>query len=189
MTHAWTTEEKAWIIQKCDHCSQLILTVFQSRDSVIVEPGRGNILELESSPEEVLPYFTPIPDASIPKEVADDYTEAVLCFSAGALNASVVMSRRAIETTAILLGANSKDRLKDQIKYLASKGLEKSLVDLATEIRLLGNTGAHPDLYNLLRNVQRDECKTVLDFLEAFLESLYIRPAKIKEMKSRRKSK
>jgi len=153
----------------------------------MVIPGSGSLPTLNNQPEDVFPYYRPIPDASIPSEVAKDFVEAALCFSAGAFNASVVMNRRAIETTAILFGANPKDNLVDKIKYLASKGLEQSLVNLATEIRLLGNVpGAHPDGHNLLREVKRNECRDVLDFLEAFLESLYVRPAKIQKMKSTR---
>jgi len=186
MTHSWNGE-KVWVIQKCDNCKRLVLTIFQYTGGVRVTPGVGNIPDLESTPEDAFPYFRPIPDPSIPNEVAEDYSEAVLCFSAGAFDASVVMSRRAIETTAILMKANPNDKLVDKVKFLASQGLEKSLVDLATEIRLLGNVpGAHPDKHNLLRKVKRDECKAVLDFLEAFLESLYIRPAKIQKLKSRR---
>jgi len=187
ITHSWNGEKKVWIIQKCDNCKRLVLTIFQYAGSVSVYPGRGNIPTLNPQPEDVFPYFRPIPDTSIPSEVAEDYSEAVLCFSAGAFNASVVMCRRAIETTAILLGANPEDKLVDKIKHLASKGLEQSLVNLATEIRLLGNVpAAHPDEQNILRKVKREECKDVLDFLEAFLESLYIRPAKIQKLKSKR---
>lgn len=187
MTYSWNGEKRVWVIQKCDSCKGLVLTIFQWTGSVIVEPGRGNIPDLNHAPKEVLPYYRPIPDDSIPNEVAEDYSEAVLCFSAGAFDASAVMSRRAIETTAILMGANPKDKLVDQIRFLANLGLEKSLVDLATEIRLLGNVpAAHPDKHNLLRKVSPDECKAVLDFLEAFLESIYIRPAKIQKLKSKR---
>jgi hypothetical protein len=187
MAHSWSIEDNAWVIQKCDNCNKLILTIFQLSGTISVTPGVGNIADLKSAPEEVFPYLRPIPDPSVPPRVAEDYLEAALCFSAGAFNASVVMSRRAIETTAILLGANPKDRLMDKIKYLASKGLEQSLVDLATEIRLLGNVpGAHPDKNDLFRKVKENECKTVLDFLEAFLESLFIRPAKVKKLRSTR---
>ena len=187
MIHCWQDETKAWVVQKCDSCSEMTLTIFQPSGTVSTHPEGGYTLDLKSTPEEVYPYFIPIPHDSIPEEIAEDYKEAVICFSAGAFNASVVMSRRAIETTAILLGANPTDRLKDKIKYLASKGLEQSLVDLATEIRLLGNVpAAHADKNDLLRKVTPAECKDVLDFLEAFLESLYIRPSKIKKMKSKR---
>jgi len=187
MTHSWSGEEKAWVIQKCDNCKRLVLTIFQYTGSISVHPGAGNMPDLNHAPEDVFPYFRPVSDASIPNEIAEDYSEAVLCYSAKAFNASVVMSRRAIETTAIILGANPNDSLVDKIKHLASKGLEQSLVDLATEIRLLGNIpGAHPDKHNLLRKVKRDECKDVLDFLEAFLESLFVRPAKIQKLKSKR---
>ena len=187
MTHSWDVEN-CWSIQKCDTCQRLVLTIFKYTGTVSCFPDGRKIPDLHREPFDVFPYFSPIPNASIPKEVAEDYAQAVLCFSAGAFNASAVMSRRAIETAAILLGANPGDWLKDKIKYLRSHGLEQSLVDLATEIRLLGNVpAAHPDEHNLLRKVQPDECKIVLDFLEAFLESLYIRPAKIKKLKTLKK--
>ena len=189
-THSWSREDRVWVLQKCDNCRRLVLTIFKWTGSIIAEPGRGNIPTLNGLPEDVFPYFRLVPDLSIPQEIAEDYSEALLCFSADAFDASVVMSRRAIETAAILLGAKPEDTLRDKIKHLASKGLEQSLVDFATEIRLLGNVpGAHPDKHDLLRKVQPDECKDVLDFLEAFLESLYIRPAKIQKLKSKREKK
>jgi len=192
MTYSWRIgvsyeKAKAWVIQRCDNCSEFILTVFEATGIVISSPGEGNVLELHSLPKDVFPYFRPIPEASIPKKVAEDYSEAVLCFSSGAFNASATMSRRAIETAAIMLGAKPDDRLIDMIKFLAKNGLEKSLIELATEIRLLGNVpGAHPDKYDSLRRVTPDECESLLNFLEAFLEAIYIRPAKIKELRKKK---
>jgi len=182
--------ETAWIVQECDNCKQLVLTIFQVT-GVIGEPVAGGAYSpsLFSEPEDVFPYFRPIPDPSIPEEVAEDYSEAVLCYSAGAFDASVVISRRAIETAAILLEANPNDKLWKKIEYLGdNEVLEKSLCDLATEIRLLGNVpAAHPDKHDLLRKVDSKECKDVLDFLEAFLESVYIRPAKIEKLRMSKK--
>lgn len=190
LTHVYTPDEKAWIIQECDNCKELILTIFRSTNTVSSSHNGKYVLVLESSPVDIFPLFRPIPDDSIPSSVADDYSQAILCFSAGAFDASVVMSRRAIETTAILLGANPTDRLVDKIRFLETKGLEKSLVELASEIRLFGNVpAAHPDKHDLLRKVKPEESKIILDFLEAFLESLYIRPAKIQKFKSKRTSK
>jgi hypothetical protein len=192
MTYSWKShvpyeKAEAWVIQRCDNCSEFVLTIFQPTGLVSSSFGGGTTLELHSFPKEVFPYFHPIPDASIPREVAEDYSEAVLCFSSGAFDASAAMSRRAIETAAIKLGANSDDRLIDMIKSLSKKGLEKSLIDLATEIRLLGNVpAAHPDKYDSLRRVTLDECKSLVDFLEAFLNAIYIRPAEIERLRKKK---
>jgi hypothetical protein len=192
MTYSWRThvpyeKAEAWVIQKCDNCSELILTVFQPTGSIISGLEVGAVLELHSLPKEVFPYFRPIPDASIPREVAEDYSEAILCFSSGAFDASAAMGRRAIETAAIKLGAKRDDRLIDMIKFLSKNGLEKSLIELATEIRLLGNVpAAHPDKYDSLRRVTRDECKSLVDFLEAFLNAIYIRPAEIERLRKKK---
>ena len=74
---------------------------------------------------------------SVPTEIADDYIEAVRCFSVEAYNASAVMCRRAIETAAIKLGANPEYKLWKKIEFLKEKGLHESLIHLATEIRHL----------------------------------------------------
>lgn len=177
------TEEQAWVIQACDHCVNLVLTIYD------IKWQRGpssTWADYSGDPINIFPYYEPTPDPSIPEEIADDYSEAVLNLSAGAYNSSVVMCRRALETAAILNGANPNDRLVDQITYLSSKGLEQSLIDLSTEIRLLGNTGAHVDKHDLLRNVTRDEARDIIDFLEQFLEALYVRPARIAALRKKR---
>nr|MDO8099663.1 DUF4145 domain-containing protein [Candidatus Njordarchaeota archaeon] len=178
--------ERAWIIQKCDNCSELVFTKYR------VESFVGRIpfpFKLDKDPETVYPYAHPVTDPSIPEEVAHDYIEAFTCYSAEAFNASVVMSRRAIQTAAIMKGATRDKKLWEQIEELADKGLEKSLIDLATEIRLLGNVPAsHPSEEDLTRSVQSEECKQILDFLEAFIDSVFIRPAKIERMKEARET-
>jgi hypothetical protein len=174
--------EYAWVIQKCDNCSQLVLTKYVWQGWLDSKPWLANV------PESVFPYANPVANPSIPVEVAQDYVEAFTCYSAGAFNASVAMSRRAIQAAAILKGATPGKQLWEQIKQLEDKGLEKSLIDLATEIRLLGNVPAsHPNEHDLTQRVQREECKAMLDFLEAFIESIFIRPAKIAKIREARK--
>ena len=75
------------------------------------------------------------------------------------------------------------------IKHLETKGIEKTLIEMSTEIRLLGNTGAHVDKYDLLRNVTKEEAKDIMDFTEQFLEAIYVRPAKIQNLRNRRLNK
>jgi hypothetical protein len=181
------SRKTAWIIQTCDNCSENILTLFPiSWGRIALDHAWSYLAQI---PTEVYPYYSPSPDSSLPREIADDYIEVVKCYSVGSYNASVTMSRRAIETAAILKGANAKDDLRDKIKWMSSVGVEQSLIDLSTEIRLLGNTGAHVDKFDLLRNVTKEDCEVTIKFLEQFLEAVYIRPARISELRKKRSKK
>jgi hypothetical protein len=176
----------AWVTQECDNCRKLVLTKYRVLRIDATEPARAI---LAKDPETTYPYAHTVTDPSIPEEVAHDYIEAFTCYSAEAFNASVVMSRRAIQTAAIMKGATRDKKLWEQIKELEAKGLEKSLIDLATEIRLFGNVPAsHPNEDDLARRVQREECKEILDFLESFMESIFVRPARIERMREARKA-
>lgn len=125
-------------------------------------------------------------DESIPEEVRDDFKEACMCYANGCYNASAVMCRRAIETVTIIEDADART-LHAGIEELADKGLDTSLIELAHEIRLLGNVpAAHRDRVNLIRNVTPEECEYLLDFLEAFLDSMYVRPNQIERLREGR---
>lgn len=153
----------------------------------IVNIGLQKVAQIKEYVKTVEKLILPEVHDSVPVEIANDYIEAVRCFSVEAYNATAVMCRRAVETAAILLGADLDLNLYQKIIYLKDRGLHNSLVQLATQIRLLGNVpAAHRDRQQFLRNVSREECQTLLDFLEEFLQSLYIRPAKIRELQKRR---
>jgi len=126
-------------------------------------------------------------DDSIPKEVRDDFREACICYANDCYNASAVMCRRAIETITILQNSYTGN-LQEGIKKLAEKGLERSIIELAHEIRLLGNVpAAHRDKIKLIRGVTQEECEYLLDFLGAMLNSMYVRPDQIKHLQDKRK--
>jgi len=115
-------------IYQCDNCSGLILFIEKGREIIDQYPKR-----------------VPKIDTSVPSEVARDYVEAIKCFDVGANKGSVVMCRRALQSSVIERGAK-KDRLVDQIDELHDKQIiTKDIKDWAHEIRLTGNIGAHPD--------------------------------------------
>ena len=67
--------------------------------------------------------------------------------------------------------------------------LSNLLNSIISRARARGNTGAHHDKHNLLRNVTRDEASELLIFLETFLDALYVRPARIAALRQKRSMK
>ena len=160
-----------YYIRTCDKCGNQVFFIFE-----------GNKLK------DYYPKRTPQTDESIPNEIADDYKEAVKCFDAGAFKASVVMSRRAIQSSALERGIK-KGRLRDQIDELHAKDLiPDSVKEWAHEIRLTGNIGAHPD-EDLLQDVTKEDAQELIRFVEAYLNYVYVMPARVKAQRIRREEK
>ena len=116
--------------------------------------------------------------------VAEDFSEALRCHWIKSYRASVVMCRRAIQSSAIALKAKG-DRLIDQIDDLFKSGkITESLKDFAHEVRLTGNDGAHPDKDGLNDVTERDSID-IIEFTQEYLHHLYVMPAKLKIRKAR----
>jgi hypothetical protein len=117
------------------------------------------------------------------KDVAQDYAEALRCHWIKSYRASVVMCRRAIQSSAIALKA-SGGRLIDQIDDLFKTGkVTESLKEFAHEIRLTGNDGAHPDKDGLNAVTEKDSAD-IIEFTKEFLNYIYVMPAKLKARKT-----
>ena len=117
-------------------------------------------------------------DLSVPKVIAEDFAEALRCEWIKAYKACVVMCRRAIQSSAIALGA-AGDKLINQIDSLFSQGtITKSLKDFAHEIRLTGNDGAHPDKDGL-GDVTEGDASAIIEFTREYLHHVYVMPAKL----------
>lgn len=136
---------------------------------------------------DMYPKRIPQIDKSIPLTVASDFIEAAKCFDNECFKASASMCRRALQSSVFQKGANGRD-LIDQIDDLYSKGIITSdLKDWAHEIRITGNTGAHPDKDGL-KDVGQDEAREILDFMESYLNYVYTMPSKVAEKKAKRYS-
>lgn len=156
-------------IYQCDQCDESFLLIIENNKIVDQYPKR-----------------TPKLDASIPTNVADDYIEAIKCFDVSAYKASVVMCRRALQTSVIGKSA-SKGYLNDQIDELCRKGIITAEIgQWSHEIRLTGNIGAHPDG---LENVTRQEAEELIKFMEEYLNYVYIMPAKVAAKRARDRAK
>ena len=78
-------------------------------------------------------------------QVKDDFLEAIGCYDHDFYNASMVISRRAIQQEMIdkkLVNESNKDNLYKQIE---SSGISKNLRESLKKIKNFGNYGAHPD--------------------------------------------
>ena len=157
-------------IYVCDHCCKQFLLIVDNKGKAIDQ----------------YPKRTPKLDPTIPTDVADDYVEAIKCFDISAYKASVVMCRRALQTSVIGKGA-TKGRLVDQIDELCTKGLiTEDIKNWAHEIRLTANIGAHPDG---LENIAPQDAEDLIKFTEEYLNYVYIMPAKVAAKRARDKTK
>ena len=139
--------------------------------------------------EVIYPVDEPSISEYIPDGISDDFIEALKCYNFSAYKACVVMTRRTIQKACLNLGADKNKKLWEQIKELNDDDkLHRDLSDMATEIRHLGNDGAHP-LSDNIDEVDVDDAKEILDFTQELLDDLYVRPQKIKVMKEKREQK
>jgi hypothetical protein len=75
--------------------------------------------------------------------------------------------------------------LKDEVDDLSDRGLLPPVMkEWATEVRLLGNEAAHPELNQIDANPQ--DIRDALSFLDQLLHYLYDLPAEIREYRERR---
>lgn len=119
----------------------------------------------------------------VPEAIARDARSAHRCLSIEEWRASAAMARRAIQASAFEMGAPDK-KLADQLEWLAEHDhISKKLSSLATEIRLGGNVGAHPDKDGL-EDVDESRARALLDFLDNFLAYAYQIPAHLDRVRS-----
>lgn len=119
---------------------------------------------------------------------SDRRPEARGCQSVRAYRATVVMCRRALQSSCQDLNAEGA-KLRNQIDDLAGKGvITRALKDLAHQIRKIGNTGAHPD-EDGLEDVNEADAEDIVEFTEQYFRHVYVLPAQMEELKKRRQPK
>jgi hypothetical protein len=176
ITPAYTEQNQSWVTicnaVQCEACKKFALVVG------IRNQSHGNV-------GFTLRAFYPLgrpndeADPAVPKEIAEDYREALRCKWIEAYKATVTMCRRSIQTSCLAQGADKKKKLVGQIDELAAKGLiTEPLRQFAHEVRLEGNDGAHPDPDGLENVVQKD-ADDIIEFTREYLHHVYVMPAKL----------
>ena len=117
---------------------------------------------------------------SIPPDVADSYKQGIRCRNANAPIGAVTCFRRSIQDVCKNKNTTKKD-LKDQINEV----LPDNVKEIAHEIRLWGNLGAHPD--EIIKDVTNDDADELKDLLDSIFDAVYITPFKIEERRNKRK--
>ena len=147
---------------------------------------KGPIVGQLGSGGEPTDYFPRAPVAArefddVPDSIARDAAEAHLCREVGAHRAAVVMARRAIQSSAFGHGAPDR-RPVDQINWLRDQQLiTPQMAELAHHIRSLGGDGAHPPK-NVLDEVDDEDSRRSLEFLDHFLTYVYKIPASLQRL-------
>lgn len=107
-------------------------------------------------------------------EVKEDFMEAMDCYNHGFYNASMIMSRRAIQQE--IDSKNAKgEKLYEQIE---SMEISKSLKTLLHKVKNFGNYGAHPDFSLFDKDGQKIDdkkgfAKLSLEFLDKYFSDQY----------------
>lgn len=145
-----------------------------------------NVVLLKNDGESIYPSPLPSPtDSRIMDLVKLDLEEAKLCYSVSAYNATAVLARRAIQSICIDKGANENNKLFQQIDQLYElRVITNDLKVWATEVRYVGNEGAHPG-----EIVQKEDAKAILDLTEQLALVIYVMPAMANELKEKRENK
>ena len=157
-------------IAQCESCKAYIL-VIGSKDNHSAAAVLSAVYPLGKPRDDV--------DANVPKDIADDFAEALRSHWGKNYKACVVMCRRALQSSANDLKAKDGP-LVGQIEDLFKKGkITEPLKDFAHAIRLTGNEGAHPDKDGL-KDVKEKDADDIVAFTREFLDHVYVMPAMLK---------
>ena len=172
-------------VLSCTGCNESVY--FKLPDNYGIPDEHKDLIPINiESIADYYPRLVPNIDPAIPKEIADDYGEAIKCDGVSASKATVTQCRRAMQNACILRGANPKNDLLDQIDELESKRIiNPTLKEIAHTIRMIGNWGAHPQK-DPLKEVTPEDSSEVLKFTSELLDEIFVRPARIKSLKTRK---
>ena len=114
----------------------------------------------------------------LPDEVAEDFKEALTCYSNSCWNAFGAMTRRTLQSAATHLGSEGSTKIQQQLETLRQMEIvKKEAFEQLKAIMLAGHDGAHPHLPKL----SAARAAVVLELTKDALYQLFVRKAKIEE--------
>lgn len=129
-------------------------------------------------------------DASVPLALREAFIEGIRAHGAKAPHAAAVMFRRAVE--GIVRDKGNAEAIKQldngdlpgALLHMNKAGiLDKTLYEWALEIRALGNTGGHFDLFE---NVSIEQSQQLVNAVRALLRYVYEEPARMQRVRESR---
>jgi len=119
----------------------------------------------------------------IPAKIKADYVEGIKALGSGCIKSACVMFRRAVQNAVIELGASKRKKLEDQIDQLERKRIiTPELKDLAHEMRVVGNLGAHP-LKDEFDQLKREDAIEMESFLKEFINYCFVLRKRLQDRK------
>ena len=163
----------AWVgfVFRCNACNQPVFR--KTQVLVLGDPVsvHEDMIEIERSAESFELQH-------LPTEVADDFKEALTCYSNSCWNAFAAMTRRTLQSTATHLGTEGSTKIQQQLEDLRQMGVvEEEGFKQLKAIMLAGHDGAHPHLPKL----SAERAAVLLDLAKDALYQLFVRKAKIEE--------
>jgi hypothetical protein len=162
------------IVYRCDACNEPVF--LRLKVTNLQQPS--NPILLSDSYEEVEKAKESFELKYLPGYVANDFAEALQCFSVSCLNAFAAMCRRTIQSASVQLGAEGTTKVQNQLADLKAMGvIDEETFSQLREIMLTGHDGAHPHLPKL----SPERAQVLLELMKDVLYQLFVRQAKIKE--------
>ncbi|MXG27148.1 DUF4145 domain-containing protein [Streptomyces sp. YIM 132580] len=119
----------------------------------------------------------------VPPEIAETASEAHACLSIGAARGAVALARSVVEATAKAQGITAHG-IVAKIEALRDGGVISTLTaETSHQIRRDGNSIAHGDIGN--EPVSVDDAQAIIEFMDALLDEVFQRPAKLQKLKER----
>lgn len=164
--------QKVGVVYRCDACNSPVFMKFDvvgSSSGLIDISERGQLIERA---QETFEY------KYLPAEVANDFREALACYSIGAYNAFAAMCRRTIQSASTALGAAGGDKVLSQLKDLKDVAqIDHDTFEALKQIVITGHDGAHPHLPALTG----DRADILLELMKDVLQQIFVRKGKIQE--------
>jgi len=172
--------EKVGIVYRCDSCNHpIFLEFWVNRYDTL--PGKIMLSEKFKEIEKPTETF----DFSYLEErIANDFREALTCYTNLCLNAFAAMCRRTVQSVCNDLGADGKDRVLNQLKDLKDMAkIDDETFTVLKQIIIDGHDGAHPHLPSL----NKDRASILLELIKDVLYQLYVRKGKLQKVIQLRK--
>ena len=177
-------EERVGVLH-CRNCRQRVLVVEKAKYGKQLFSGATNMPEIRPVEWRGVHWWPPVRSSihkAVPEAIGLALQEAETTLAANCYRASSIMARHALEAVVAHQGGSGKS-LADGLKSLVSANkLQANLADWATEVRLVGNAGAH----NPLAPVPREDAQDLVSFMHALVEYLYVLPHDLDERRKRK---
>ena len=164
---------------QCDACQQPVFLRFKAAYDLGNQRFLlvGDFEEVERPKESY--EFNYLPD-----RVAEDFREALECYSNSCFNAFAAMCRRTIQSACSELGTEGTTKVLKQVEDLKGTAeIDEETFPVLKEIVIAGHDGAHPHLPPLSRH----RAEILLELMKDVLYQLFVRKRKIEEAAAKRK--